>query len=350
MTSASLNPLCGAPREVLTLLRGWLGAEPEPAPLVVRTSGSSGRPKDVVLSRSAVVASARATHARLGGAGQWLLDLPVQYVAGLQVLVRSLLAGLEPVVAAEHASLPDAVATMTGERRYLALVPTQLHRLLREGRLSALDGVDAVLIGGDAMPAALASAAADAGVPVVRTYGMSETAGGCVYDGVPLDGVAVRIAADKHVWLAGPVLFDGYAGEPERTAEVLRDGWFSTRDLGEVDHDGRLRILGRADDVVVSGGVNVSLPAVGDAVRTCPGVRDAAAVGVADAEWGTRVVACVCGSAELGRVRDAVEAAGMPRTWAPRQVVVLDRLPLLRNGKLDRVALERIAGEAGETR
>lgn len=340
MESPSLRPVTGGPTEVMALLEPWLATDDPPA-LVVRTSGSSGRPKDVVLSRRAVVASATATHARLGGPGQWLLDLPPQYVAGLQALTRSVLAGASPVLAADHESLAAATAAMTGPRRYAALVPTQLHRLHVAGDLGVLAALDAVLVGGAAMPAGLAAAARVAGVRVVRTYGMSETAGGCVYDGLPLDGIGVRVDAGRTVWLTGPVLFDGYDGDPAATAAVLQDGWFETSDLGELDADGRLRVLGRGDDVVVSGGVNVGLPAVGEALRGCAGVVDAVAVGVDDAEWGTRVVAVIVGARgpDLAALRDGVEAAGLPRTWAPRSLVVVDRLPLLANGKLDRLAV-----------
>ena len=150
--------------------------------------------------------------------------------------------------------------------------------------------------------------------------------------------------------LAGPVLFDGYA-DPEATARVLRDGWFATADLGEIDEDGRLRITGRSDDVVISGGVNVPLPAVTAALRMYEGVRDAVALGVPDAEWGSRVVAylvpddAVClDGLRIDELRDGVEEAGLPRTWAPREVVLLDTLPLLPGGKLDREALRRAAG------
>jgi O-succinylbenzoic acid--CoA ligase len=178
---------------------------------------------------------------------------------------------------------------------------------------------------------------------------MSETCGGCVYDGIELDGVQVRVDDDGQVLLGGSVLFDGYA-DADATAEVLQDGWFSTSDRGELDDDGRLRILGRLDDVVISGGVNISLPAVTDALRLHEGVRDVAAVGVPDDEWGARVVAflvpddAVClDGLRLDEVRDTVESAGLPRTWAPREVVLLDMLPLLPGGKLDRQALRRSA-------
>lgn len=313
------------------------------APIVIRTSGSTGTAKDVVLSHAAVMASAHAALDRLGGPGQWLSAIPATGVGGLQVLVRSIVAGTEPVFADEHGDLAAAISAMHGARRYASLVPTQLHRLAEQ--LEVLSELDAVLIGGAATPATLLSRARDAGVNVVRTYGMSETCGGCVYDGVPLDGVRMRIDDDHQVHLAGPVLFDGYADPTIATGIV--DGWFATNDLGEIE-DGRLSITGRSDDVVISGGVNVPLPAVTEALRGHDGVGDAIAVGVPDDEWGTRVVAylvpadAVClDGLRLDEVRDAVEAAGLPRTWAPRDVVLVDSLPLLPGGKIDREALRR---------
>lgn len=337
--AAGLRPVDGEVAELVDLLRPWVADGGEP--LVIRTSGSSGRPKDVVLSREAVLASAAATHDRLGGPGQWLLALPATGVAGLQVLVRSILAGEEPLLAAGHPSLASALTAMTGPRQYASLVPTQLHRLAAAGELSVLAGLDALLIGGASSSPALIAQARAAGVNVVRTYGMSETCGGCVYDGVPLEGVRIRIGEDRQIHLAGPMLFDGY-GDARDTA--VTDGWFATADLGEFDPDGRLRVLGRSDDVVISGGVNVSLPAVTDALRAIPGIRDAVAVAVDDAEWGQRVIGCLVGVATLDAVRDAVGAAGLPRTWAPRQLVMLDEIPLLAGGKVDRLALRALAG------
>lgn len=338
----SLRPVSGSPREVLALLEPWVRDGGDP--IVVRTSGSTGAAKDVVLSHAAVLASAHAALDRLGGPGQWLSAIPATGVGGLQVLVRSIVAGTEPVFDDEHADLSTAIAAMTGERRYASLVPTQLHRLA--GDLPVLAGLDAVLIGGAATPATLLAQARDAGVNVIRTYGMSETCGGCVYDGVPLDGVQMRIDEDHQVHLAGPVLFDGY-GDTATPTNVV-DGWFATNDLGEIDDDGRLHITGRSDDVIISGGVNVPLPAVTEALRGHEGVGDAIAVGVPDDEWGTRVVAylvpadAVClDGLRLDEVRDAIEAAGLPRTWAPREVVLVDALPLLPGGKVDREALRQ---------
>ena len=345
--TGSLRPVEGSPREVFALVEAWVREGGEP--IVVRTSGSTGEPKDVVLSHAAVLASARASLDRLGGPGGWLQAMPVTGVGGLQVLVRSAVAGLGPAYADEHSSMAEAIAAIPGERRYASLVPTQAHRLVESGEVDVLAGLDAVLIGGASVTSDLLGALRSAGVRVVRTYGMTETCGGCVYDGLPLDGVQVRIDDAGQVHLAGPVLFDGYA-DHEATARVLHDGWFATADLGSIDEEGRLHITGRADDVVISGGVNIPLPAVTAALRKYEGVRDAAAVGVPDEEWGSRVVAylvpddAVClDGLRLDELRDGVEEAGLPRTWAPRQVVLLDILPLLPGGKLDREALRRAA-------
>ena len=313
-----------------------------PGPLVVATSGSTGEPKRVLLSRTALRASATATADRLGGHGQWLLNLPPTYVAGLQVLFRSVLAGTVPVVQHED-SLAAVAATMSGERRYVSLVPTQLKRLLDDGRSAeALRTFTTVLVGGASVPASLRDRAAAAGVQVVATYGMSETCGGCVYDGVPLDGVGVVTGSSGRIRIAGPVLFDGYDGRPDLTDQVLRDGWFVTQDIGCLDDDGRLEVLGRIDDVVLSGGVNVPGPAVADRLRAHVAVTAAEVVGVDDEEWGQRVVAFVVGDLSLEAARDWV-AAVHPRAWAPREVLAVQEIPLLPNGKVDRVRLREWA-------
>jgi len=322
VSSPSLDPVGGSAEEILGLLREWDAAD-DPPPLSVETSGSTGRAKRVVLSRAAMRASADATHARLGGPGQWLLALPPTYVAGLQVLFRSVRAGTVPVTTA---------ADLTGQRCYVSLVPTQL------GRMPAgeLRRFDAVLVGGAALDAGLRTRAEQAGVRVVATYGMSETCGGCVYDGVPLDGVEIDVV-DGRVRIRGRVLFDGYHGQPDDR----KDGWLVTEDLGRID-DGRLTVLGRADDVVVSGGVNVPSSAVADRLRLHPGVRDAEVVGVPDAEWGRLVVAVLVGDVELVELRDWV-AAVHPRAWAPRRVVRVEALPLLPTGKVDRLSVQELA-------
>jgi len=315
-------------------LRGWLASDAA-APLLIETSGSSGAPKRVVLSRSAVLASAHATLRRLGGPGPWALVLPSSYVAGVQVLVRSLLGGHEPELGG------------WGDAAYTSLVPTQLHRMLSStSDVAALRSMRAVLLGGGPLDPALRRRAEDLGVRVVATYGSSETAGGCVYDGHPLDGVAVAVGEGGRIRIGGPVLFEGYDGDAALTSESLVDGWFLTADAGRLDEDGRLHVLGRIDDVVISGGVNVPLPAVAARLREHPAVEAAEVLGVDDAEWGQRVVAFVVGPTDTpptaSELRDFV-AATHPRAWAPRDVVVVDALPLLANGKVDRLSLRERA-------
>jgi len=336
--------------ETIDRVAAWLDAE-DPAPWVVETSGSTGRPKRVVLPRAAVLASVAASARRVGSSGPWLLALPATYVAGLQVVCRSLVAGHRPVLLDDHRSFAAAAAAV-GEGGFVSLVPTQLRRLLdSEEDARALRDFHTVLLGGGPIDPALRARAAQEGVRVVATYGSAETAGGCVYDGMPLDGVGVAIGRDGRIRLAGPTLFAGYEGDPELTAEVLVDGWFHTSDAGRLDEDGRLQVLGRLDDVVVTGGVNVPAPAVAARLREHPDVAEAEVLGVPDPEWGNRVVAFVAVSAgasgglSLEAVREWVGATH-PRSWAPRALVVLPELPLLPNGKPDRVRLRRIAQEA----
>ncbi|HEY4571546.1 MAG TPA: AMP-binding protein [Kribbella sp.] len=314
--------------------------------VVLSTSGSSGEPKGVLLSREALVASAVATHQRLGGPGQWLLPMKPYFVGGLQILTRSLVAGTTPVVLGE--SFSAAAASMSGVRRYTAMVPTQLARYL-DSDLEALRSFDAIIIGGASMPKALKVRVAEAGVTAIPAYGMTETGSGCVYAGVPLDGTAVEIGADGRILIKGSTLFSGYRLRPELTAEVVRDGWFRTQDRGEL-LDGRLRVIGRVDDVVISGGVNVTLTAVQARVLEHPQVKDAVVLGVPDADWGTRVVAFVVtgngmraaadvtGGPGRDELRDWVSAT-LPRAWAPRDVIRLEVLPMLASGKVDRQRL-----------
>lgn len=339
-----LRPVHGTTREVVAALETWLAATQEPEPLVVATSGSTGRPKQVVLSRRAMLASAEATHRRLGAPGRWLLALPISYVAGLQVAIRSLLAGAPPIEVDDDWA--GAVDRLDGVG-YTSLVPTQLHRIVADGGagLAALARLDAVLLGGGPIDPGLRARAEAAGVRVVATYGASETSGGCVYDGVALPGAQVRIDGDGVVLLGGATLFSGYLDDPELTAATLREGWYVTSDLGRIV-DGRLQVLGRADDVVISGGVNVPLPAVAARLREHPDVELVEVVGVPDPEWGQRVVAVATGAhlPELATLRDWV-AATSPRAWAPRALVAVAEIPLLGNGKPDRAAIRRLAEE-----
>lgn len=387
--------------------------------VVVATSGSTGRPKRTVLSTRALRASAEATAERTGGHGQWLLCLPAHYVAGVQVLVRSVLARTTPVVMRDGHFTADsfarAAATMDHHIRYTSLVPTQLQRLVdaadSPGVLAALRSFTAILLGGSAARPGLLTAARDLGAHVVTTYGMSETAGGCVYDGVPLPGVRVHVestpdsgnpslhATSAHlaeqpmrpgqepiagrIWLGGPMVTDGYLDDPQQTrqhvvaslpfspeaidstglehpapADTRTSGarattdsthirWYRTDDLGVFESTGdhtapRLRVIGRADDVIVTGAVKVSAAVVRSRIVEHPGVRDAVVVPVADAQWGQMIVAAVVPAGDSdglqeelrGLVRDKLGAAAVPK-----QMLLVKEFPLLPTGKPDRAAV-----------
>ena len=261
----------------------------EKTAVVIATSGSTGRPKGVELSAAALRYSARASLDRIGAApgDRWLLCLPATHVAGIQVLVRSLVAGTEPVVAG---NLSPATASGCA---HVSIVPAQLRRLLAEDPMAWADTFTSVLLGGAAAGAGLIAAARDAGVPVVTTYGMSETCGGCVYDGLPLDGVAVSAGGDGRIRITGPVLFSAYRLRPDLTAAAFDDGWFRTSDLGALDASGHVTVRGRADDVINTGGEKVVAGEVASVLETCPGVREAVVVGRLDEEWGERVTAVI---------------------------------------------------------
>lgn len=353
-TGPPLVPVPGGPEGAAVLEAARPGAPvADGVALLLPTSGSTGAARVVELPAAALEYSARATHDRLGGPGQWLLALPVAHVAGWQVLVRSVVAGSDPAVADLAGGFTadgfaSAAAAMTGRRRYTSLVPTQLGRLLADpaGR-AALRGLDGVLLGGAAAPPGLLAAAHAAGVAVVTTYGMTETSGGCVYDGRPLDGVRVDVEPETgRVLLAGPVLAAGYRMDDAATRRAfpVRDGvrWFATSDAGSLD-DGVLAVTGRLDDVLVTGGRKVAPAAVEAVVAALPGVRECLVVGVPDPEWGQAVTALVVGDpGPLDAVRAAV-ATRLGGVAAPRHVLVVPALPLRGIGKPDRRAAADLA-------
>jgi o-succinylbenzoate---CoA ligase len=327
-------------------------AEPaQSTAVVVRTSGSTGGPKDVELPAGALLASARATATRLGGPARWLFALPAEHVAGVQILVRALLAGVPAEVLDLRSGFrPErfaaAAARMGPGPRCTSLVPTQLVRVLDAAGpgLAALREFAAVLVGGAALDPGLRRRAEATGVRVTATYGMSETAGGCVYDGIPLPGVTVDLDAEGRILLGGPTLATGYLGRAAESAAAFAGGRFRTDDLGRW-RDGRLEVLGRADDVIITGGEKVSPGAVERALAEQPGVRAACVVGVPDREWGQVVAAAVVPDParppDHGRLRHAVYTA-LGREAVPRRLLELPELPVRGIGKPDRAAILRL--------
>lgn len=324
----------------------------DPTALVIATSGSTGDPKGVLLSASALRASATATHERLGGPGQWLLSMPAQHIAGIQVLIRALLAGTRPhAVETSGGFRPEAFAEAArhvldmGGPHYTALVPTQLGRLLHDDQgLAALREFDSVLLGGAATGPASLRAARDAGVRVRTTYGMSETSGGCVYGGIPLTGARAHIDHTGVISLAGPMLARGYRDEPDTSA--FAGGWFRTGDLGRWT-DGRLDVIGRADDVIISGGVNIAPLVVERVLAEQEGVREVCVFGVEDPDWGQAVVAAVVAGPWRPSVAtlSAAVRQGVGKAATPKRIVFVPELPLRGPGKPDRQALRASLAE-----
>jgi O-succinylbenzoic acid--CoA ligase len=255
--------------------------------LIVESSGSTGRPKRLEISLAALTASANASAKLLGGHGQWLLALPANYIAGANVLFRSAVADTQPVISNTRVPFSaegflNSASLMRGSKRYTSLVPAQLDRLAacadlesqENGVITALQSFDAILIGGQLPNLATLESLKSRGVKLVESYGMAETSGGCVYDGQALEGVNLEII-DGHVAVSGTVLANGI-GEK-----------FLSSDLGEIVN-GRLKIIGRADRVIVSGGKKVSLDDVESKVAAEEGVTDVIAVAL-DSKWGQSV-------------------------------------------------------------
>jgi O-succinylbenzoic acid--CoA ligase len=322
---------------------------PQRIALVVETSGSTAAPKRVALSSDALLASAAASASAVGGSGQWLLALPTTYIAGLNVLVRSIASETQPVILGPGPFNPlgfvRAAEQMDADFRYTSVVPAQLSRLLDTPQAqAALQRFDSILVGGQSTPQPLIDRAAALGVRLARTYGSSETSGGCVYDGVPIGNTGVRIR-DGQVELSGAVLADGYLDDPERTATAFVDDagtrWYRTGDTGEYV-DGILTVTGRSDDVIISGGVKVSLADVARVVHGIAGQTDAMVVRAPSERWGEVPVVVTTRAIELDELRTLVKAE-LGSASAPDRVVVVGAIPLLTSGKPDRIELQRLA-------
>lgn len=307
--------------------------------VVVETSGSTARPKRVALGADALLSSAAAAESALGAPGDWALALPLHYIAGINVVVRAIAMESDVVIDEQGFDAARFLSTL-GPATYTSLVPAQLARLIELDDVEPLRRLNRILVGGQAMPVALAARAHELGLNITRTYGSSETSGGCVWDGLPIGNTDARIVDDR-VELSGSVLAHGYLDDPERTAAafVEHDGkrWYRTDDTGRLV-DGVLTVTGRADDVIVSGGVKVSLAEVEAAVRRLPGLSGAVVVAAPHPEWGQTPVVVTEVAVALDDVRDAVGLA-LGRAAAPSRVVVVAGIPVLASGKPDRLSI-----------
>jgi O-succinylbenzoic acid--CoA ligase len=331
--------------------------DPEAAMALLFTSGSTGTPKGVVLSRRAFVAAAAASAANVGWRAddRWLLCMPIAHVGGLSVIVRCLVARVPVVLSPWAGSVEGLLADICRKRAtILSLVPTMLSRILEEAPARPLpDHVRAVFVGGDAARPKLLHAAAERGVRVLTTYGLTEACSQVatqVYGepasldgavGPPLQGVEVRIV-NGEIQVRGPNLLSAYFPSDRFPSPFVDDGWLPTGDQGELDSDGRLRVQGRRSDLIITGGENVDPAEVERALSSCPGVRDVCVFGVADAKWGQIVAAAIVASdtderrilgSLVSHVRERLAAHKQPRMVAFCQSIVLNA-----TGKVDRRA------------
>jgi o-succinylbenzoate---CoA ligase len=315
--------------------------EPGDADLVVFTSGSMGPPKGVRLSVSNLTAAAVASEHHLGHGpdDDWLLAMPLHHVGGLSIVVRQAYTGGSVTMLPQFEASSVAAAMKSGVTM-VSVVPTMLHRLLEHGPFR---GLKAVLVGGGPIPPGLLEKAAEQELPVLPTYGMTETFGQVAtlhpdaplaYRAHPLPGVEIRIEPDGRIAVMGSQVFAGYLGEPDRA-----DPWFVTGDLGEIDDEGALRVLGRADSVIVTGGENVSPERVEAVVRSHPNVTEAVVVGVPDPEWGQMVVCVYQGEAE--DLSDFVTLS-LPGFMVPKRWIRVDDIPRTPIGKPDRAAVRAL--------
>ena len=322
--------------------------------LVVPTSGSTGTPRAIVLTHAALQASTASSIGALAcrPGERWALALPLRHVAGLQVLARARALGTDPHVVTDPGD-PAAIAESADHAEHVALVPTQLVRCLDAGDdvTRALARFRTVLVGGGPLAPERIAQARDAGIALTLSYGMTETCGGCVYDGRPLAGVEVAVDAAPgepgRIRLRGPMLAAGSLDPADDATRFTPDGWFVTDDLGRLASDGTLEMLGRVDAVINTGGVKVDPVTVETLLRTDPTVADVLVVGMPDPEWGERVVALVTAAdpndpPTLERLRTLVTAT-LPPAHAPREVRLVDRIARDAMGKVSAAERARLS-------
>jgi O-succinylbenzoic acid--CoA ligase len=311
-----------------TLGFGEISSEfaPNNAAVAIGTSGTTGSSKEVLLTSTALISSARASNKFIGAQSghTWSLLLPLTHIAAVNVIVRSMELGTTPIDLRNfEGEYPKAELT--------AIVPTQLFRALNGDQrlLNHLKSAKAVLVGGAALSQSLRNQAELAGIKVVTTYGMTETCGGCVYDGTALDGVEIKIRNGK-ICIKGPVLASSIA---------VNDDWFETNDLGEYEND-RLVVIGRADDVIISGGENLSLNAVENSLGIAFPDTQFAAFAIEDPQWGQSLQIAVVGAVSEDQIAAHLEK-DLGVFAKPKGVHRMTSLPLLGIGKVDRKSLSR---------
>ena len=301
-------------------------SQDEPTLVIISTSGSAGITKRVQLSTTAIATSADLSNFVVGAKSGdiWSLLLPTDHIAGVNVLARAIKLGTEVVSENQRAN-------------FTAIVPTQLHRALTgdTNLLNHLRNCKAVLVGGSAISPTMLAAARNQGINAITTYGMTETSGGCVYNNMPLPGVSVAISSTGLLKVKGDVLAQGYENQEALWAENFDDGWFTTSDIGEV-RDGQVFITGRADDVIISGGINISLIAIeNELVANFPEVNFLA-LSIPDAEWGAKL--CLIADKEIDQVQvSEILHNKLGRESVPKDFLHSIEIPQLGIGKPDRV-------------
>ena len=305
---------------------------PKNIAIVIGTSGSTGLSKEVGFTRTSLLASAQASNSFLGAhiGAQWSLLLPVTHIAAVNVIIRSMEVGTLPVDLRNFDGDYPAVD-------FTSIVPTQLFRALNsdERLLRHLQSATAVLVGGAALSSSLRTQANNAGINTIETYGMTETCGGCIYNGEALDGVDFAISDHGLIKIRGSVLAHGYINSASTFHD--HDGWFISNDRGEII-DGRLHVLGRADDVIITGGENLSLTAVEATLSVRYPELECAAFAIKDPQWGQALHLAIVGHANLTEISHYLEAA-LGEIAKPKGIHLLDSLPLLGIGKVNRLAL-----------
>ena len=303
--------------------------------MVIHTSGSTGASKEVELSASALVASAQASNKYVGATTgmRWSLLLPLTHIAGINVLVRSIELGTSPI------DLRNCVGEYP-DSDFTAIVPTQLFRAINGDKnlLNHLKNAKAVLVGGGKLAAKLKKEATELGIKIIETYGMTETCGGCIYDGEPLENISYQIGADNRIMISGPSLASGYLGEEELWSASFDGKWFTTSDIGSVNN-GKVEVIGRVDDVVISGGENISLTSIEALIKNALPEIEIAAFAIEDLEWGSAIHLAVVGHKDLEDEIRNLLSSNLGSAAKPKEFHFLDRIPLTPLGKVDRQSL-----------